>query len=394
MSSPMFSALLGLGASALTFPGSVELALLTAGGVLPARKPAAGGTLRRLAVVIPAHDEEEGIGECVRSVLRAAAPGAELEVVVIADNCGDATAKRAFDAGARVFERKDLDRRGKGYALEFAFDALMAAHPDLDAFLIVDADTEVAPNFLTECERWFAQGSDAVQCRYLVKNPEASDRTRLMNVALLAFNVLRPRGRARLGLSAGILGNGFGLSRRSLETVPYSARSVVEDLEHHLHLVRAGFKVDFVDGTHVKGDMPVGGAGVDTQRERWEGGRLRMLREHALPLAREVAGGDPRLIEPLLDLLLLPLATHVGALGMTLAIPYTPTRIYAALGLGVVVAHVAAALAVGGGTREDIKALARAPRYIAWKASKLPRIFQAARVEQEWVRTERSQTSE
>ncbi len=119
-----------------------------------------------------------------------------------------------------------------------------------------------------------------------------------------------------------------------------------------------------------------------------------MLREHALPLAREIAGGDPRLIEPLLELLLLPLASHVGALGVTLAIPFGPTRIYAALGLGVVAAHVAAALVVGGGTREDIKALARAPGYIAWKASKLPGILQAARAEQEWVRTERAPVSE
>ena len=54
-------------------------------------------------------------------------------------------------------------------------------------------------------------GADAVQCRYLVRNAGASVRTRLMSIALRAFNVLRARGRDGLGLSCGIYGNGFGL---------------------------------------------------------------------------------------------------------------------------------------------------------------------------------------
>lgn len=389
MSGSMWPAILGFGASAITLPGTLELALLTAGGVLPAKRPRGNGTLRRMAVVVPAHNEESGIADCVRSLRSCHAPGALVEIVVVADNCSDSTAERAEQAGARVLVRRDLARRGKGYALEFAFDTLLEEHEDLDAVLVVDADTDVETNFLTENERWFAQGSDAVQCRYTVKNPEASQRTQLMNVALLAFNVLRPRGRAAWGLSAGILGNGFGLSRRCLEAVPYSARSVVEDLEHHLHLVRAGFRVDFVDGTCVRGDMPTAEEGAGTQRARWEGGRMRMMKEHAGPLAKELLGGDGRMAEPLLDLLLLPLGTHVGILGATLLIPHRATRTYALVGLGVVAAHVAAALLVGGGTREDVKALARAPAYVAWKASKLPEILKAARADQEWVRTAR-----
>ena len=73
---------------------------------------------------------------------------------------------------------------------------------------------------------WLGSGADAVQCRYGVLNAGDSLRTRLMNVALLAFNVLRPRGRDRLGFSAGILGNGFALRAETLATVPYVARSV------------------------------------------------------------------------------------------------------------------------------------------------------------------------
>lgn len=124
--------------------------------------------------------------------------------------------------------RNDLEVRGKGFALEFAFGILL--DEGFDAMVVVDADTTVEPGFLATIEGCLAQGADAVQCRYSVLNPEASMRTRLMNVALLAFNVLRPRGRERLGLSVGILGNGFALTSDTLRTVPYHTHSVVEDL--------------------------------------------------------------------------------------------------------------------------------------------------------------------
>ncbi|MBX3247199.1 MAG: glycosyltransferase [Myxococcales bacterium] len=387
----MLSTLLGLGGAAATLPGTLELALLTAAGALPPTEPGAPTRpVRRLAVVVPAHDEEGGIASCVKSLLGCARPQAPVEVLVVADNCSDGTAARAREAGATVLERHDTERRGKGYALELAFDTLLERFPDLDGVLVVDADTEVDPDFLVCAERWFAAGADAVQARYLVRNADESTRTALMNAAFMAFNVLRPRGRARLGLSAGILGNGFGLSRRSLEAVPYTARSVVEDLEHHLHLVRAGFKVEFMDETAVRADFPVGERGADTQRARWEGGRLRMLREHAPPLAKEVLAGDLRLAEPLLELLLLPLATHVGLLGALALVPFPPTQLYAATALGVVGAHVATAMKVGGAGRTELAALARAPLYVLWKARVLPKILQAASRDQAWVRTARA----
>jgi len=384
------SAFLGIPLATLTAPGTLELSLLTAAALLPRKlRRASVRPCRRMAVVVPAHDEREGIARCVRSLRACDPPGCVVELVVVADNCSDDTAAVAEKAGARVLVRKDPANRGKGFALQYAFDHLFAEHADLDAVIVVDADTDVEPTFLAAFARRFAEGADALQCRYLVRDPGDSQRKRLMNVAFMAFNVVRPKGRDRLGLSCGILGNGFGLSRECLEAVPYAARSVVEDLEHHLDLVRAGYRVEFVDETCVRGDMPEAGKGVETQRARWEGGRMRMMREKAPGLIAEIAKGRLALAEPLLELMLLPLATHVGLLGVTLAVPYPPTQIAAALGLGAVGAHVLTALALGGADREDLKALAGAPLYIAWKAKLLPKILGAAKTEQEWVRTER-----
>jgi len=306
---------------------------------------------------------------------------------VIADNCTDATATLAWSAGARVILRFDTNRRGKGFALQDAFAKLLTE--GFDAIAVVDADTVVETNFLSEIVRLLDAGADGVQTRYRVLNPYATTRTRLMSVAFMAMNVLRPRGRAHWGLSAGLLGNGFALSRKTLEAVPYDAHSVVEDLEYHLRIVRSDRRIAFADRTTVRGEMPTGTHGARTQRARWEGGRLRMIAQNVPTLTREVIGGRFRLLEPLLDLLLLPLGFHLVMLAMTLAIPYAAARIYAASAIGLVAFHVGAGIAVSGGGISDVLSLLAAPFYILWKVAVTPEIFRSGRRKAAWVRTER-----
>ena len=50
---------------------------------------------RRFLVVIPAHNEQANISETVRSCLAVSYPRALFDVLVIADNCTDATASRS-----------------------------------------------------------------------------------------------------------------------------------------------------------------------------------------------------------------------------------------------------------------------------------------------------------
>jgi cellulose synthase/poly-beta-1,6-N-acetylglucosamine synthase-like glycosyltransferase len=374
----------------ITLPGTLELLLLTVAGILPARKQRAHrmSSQFRMVIVVPAHNEVLNIARCVKSLLAADQSGIARQVVVVADNCEDKTADAAAAAGARVLVRTNAEERGKGYALDFAFRALMPDGPD--AFVVVDADSEVAPNFLTGIAGFLEAGADAVQCRYLVRNVQASMRTRLMTVALSAFNVLRPRGRDRLALSVGIYGNGFALSAATLRAVPYGATSVVEDLEYHLALIRAGRKVRFADGTAVYGDMPTGGTGVKTQRARWEGGRFRMLVEKAPGLARSVLGGNFAFLEPCLDLMLLPLAFHVSLLVLAALTPFWPVRGVALAGLSIVALHLLTGIRVTGGGWREVTALLGAPFYVLWKILLLPRIFRSSRSGAAWVRTERN----
>ena len=127
-------------------------------------------SIAKLAVVIPAHNEAGGIVRCVRSVAACTSPDSiDTEIVVVADNCTDATANLARGANARVLERLDSAQRGKGFALKFAFGILL--NEGFDAVLVVDADSVVDSNFLLEAVRLFRAGADGVQAA--ISRPES-----------------------------------------------------------------------------------------------------------------------------------------------------------------------------------------------------------------------------
>jgi cellulose synthase/poly-beta-1,6-N-acetylglucosamine synthase-like glycosyltransferase len=106
-----------------------------------------------LAIVVPAHNEEEGISATVVSCLAADYPADRRVVFVIADNCDDATTVKAREAGAVVIERRDPDRKSKGHAMEFFFEHAENAWRDgqYDAALIIDADTRIDAGLLRAC---------------------------------------------------------------------------------------------------------------------------------------------------------------------------------------------------------------------------------------------------
>lgn len=376
---------------AVTLPVLLEMSLFLAAPIGPKRtsaSAAAPGPGLRLAVLIPAHNEEGGIEDCVQSVLASDAGDHRVQVVVIADNCTDRTAPCAQQAGARVLVRTDASRQGKGAALEFAMAQL--APEAWDAYLIVDADTVVAADFCRTMGDSLGQGHAAVQCRYLVDQTASHRRSRLMNLALLSMNVFRPAGRDRWGLSAGIFGNGFGLSRSTIEAVPYKANSITEDLEYHLSLIQQGLRVHFVSQTEVRARFPENEQGAKSQRARWEGGRFRLQRTMGPRLLIQCLGGRGRFVEPFLELMSLPLSY---ALVLLTALCFVPGWLgYGVVGLAILILHLVATLILYG-SRQDWLALGSIPGYLLWKLIQVPSILWASRSKAPWVRTNRDRRS-
>jgi hypothetical protein len=383
----------GIALLGITLPLVLELFLVTSGSLLPGSAGAKTKQAERdslaLAIVVPAHNEELLVGRAVGSLLAASA-GSNAKVFVVAHNCSDATARRAGEAGAEALVYNDADARGKGFALRYGFTHALAA--GADAVMVVDADSTVSPNAVSAVLAAFAAGARVAQCRYEMVSSTDRPNTRLAALAFRGFNVIRPRGRERLGLSAGILGNGFAIVRPVLEAIPYEAFSVVEDLEYHLHLVMAGERVRYLEEAVISADFPESRAGEAVQRSRWEGGRLNAARTWALPLAGKILGGRLRLFEPLCDLTGLPMAYGVFALLAALCLPLGWLRVYAAISLGIVAAHVIAAAWAGPDFLGTLRLLTLTPVYMLRKLWMIPGVLRGSSAKAAWVRTERDTT--
>jgi GT2 family glycosyltransferase len=351
--------------------------------------------LPRFDVIVPAHDEEGGIAATVRSLLAVDYPADRRRVVVVADNCSDATALRAREAGATVLERTDPERRGKGYALAHAFERTLA-DGSADAVVVVDADSTVSPNVLAAFAARIAAGAGAAQAEYGVANARASWRTRLMHIAFTLFHDVRSRARERLRLSAGLRGNGMCFAVSVLREVPHDAFSVVEDIEYGIRLARAGHRVWYVGEAQVLGDMVSSEKASRSQRRRWEGGRATLARQHAARLLAEgVRQRDRVRLDLAADLLVPPLTYVAFACGAGLAgslvwrvvghgawWSVAPWAV-ACAGLGLYVLRGVWLSRVGPRAILD---LAWAPVYMTWKVVLALRSSGAQR---DWVRTTR-----
>jgi hypothetical protein len=210
------------------------------------------------------------------------------------------------------------------------------------------------------------------------------------------INGVRCLGRERLGLSVGLKGNGMCFARATLEKVPHTAYGLVEDVEYAVKLALAGVRVVFAAETWIASESPETKQASLSQRRRWEGGRIALIR-NLLPrvLKDAVTQGSAVLLDIGLELLIPPI-TYPGLLwilalaveGAGVAVRGAPS---AALGLDVatttgLLLYVGRGWMLSGTGARGLFSLLTAPAYVAWKIF-VAKPWQAAG--NAWVRTKR-----
>jgi cellulose synthase/poly-beta-1,6-N-acetylglucosamine synthase-like glycosyltransferase len=384
--------------AALAVPSALACLYLLAQTLLSARLPDPPPSARQLRfdIVVPAHNEAAGISHTVANLRRIDWPTDRYRILVVADNCIDATASLAAAAGAVVLERRDPTLRGKGYALKFAFER---SHADrfADAVVVVDADSEVSTNLLEAFAARIERGADALQAHHGVLRAEKSWRTRLLAIAIGAYHVVRSRARERMGVSCGIRGNGWCVTHRLLDQVSYNAFSLAEDLEYGISLGLAGFRVYYAGEAEASQDMTVSQQAARTQRQRWERGRFLMIRSRTLPLLRAALQRRSAVcLDLALDLLVLPftyVALGVGALFLAAVLAawlhaaFIPWVWFSAGCILVLFAYVLRGWQLSDTGARGLLDLLGAPAFVTWK---LAVMILSRRKSGEWIRTERA----
>jgi hypothetical protein len=267
-----------------------------------------------IAVLVPAHNEEQNIDATLLRIKTDLLPSERL--VVVADNCVDQTATVARRAGGDVVVRNDPSRRGKGFALAAGLRHLDALAPDVVVF--VDADCQFSPHGLELLARAAAAVNAPVQSLDLmVANPDSPVPPRFAEFAWRVKNDLRPNGYARLGLPCQLLGTGMAVPWGLIKPELIATGNLTEDILLGIELAIKGYPPRFFRGARVTSYFPGTEDGQDQQKQRWVHGHFGLISSH---LPRLVYHGlrrrDLGLLALAADLAVPPLSVLAAANGM------------------------------------------------------------------------------
>ena len=353
---------------------------------------------RKFAIVVPAHNEEKIITKTIYSLSGLIYSKKNYEVFVIADNCSDNTAKVARSLGVTVLERTNKQKTGKGHALRWAFDKILAKEEGFDAIIVVDADSLISGNYLEVMNYYLENGSRVIQSSDLVLPDPGNWSVEATRIGFLLYNFVKPLGRKVLKLNMGLRGNGMCFNTNVLRETPWKAWSLIEDVEYGLILLLNGEKIDFAPEATVLAQMPVKAENAESQRSRWEIGRFGIMKTYTAKfLVKAIKKRSASYFDVFLDLITPPfvnimlITTAILSLAILLWIlnllPALHILIWGIL-LIIGIAYFFLGLYVSGADKNLYKSLLRMPYYIFWKMKLYLNVFRKGKTK-EWVRTER-----
>ena len=256
----------------------------------PARKQ------HRYAFFIAAHNEEPVIANLVKSIKQQDYPSELIDIFVVADACTDNTAQAARDAGAIVYERNDLARKGKSWVMDYGFDRILSEYPDTyEAFFIFDADNLLSPNYVSIMNDAFDQGYLALTSYRNSKNFGSSWISAAYATWFLREARFLNYPRMKLHTNCAISGTGFLVSSKIIEENggwPYHL--LTEDIQFSTVCATKGWRIGYCDDAILYDEQPVTFSQSWRQRMRWAKGFYQVNAHCGMPLLRGCLRGPIR----------------------------------------------------------------------------------------------------
>ena len=230
------------------------------------------------AFFIAAHNEEAVIANLVKSIKDQDYPSELIDVFVVADACTDNTAQAAREAGAIVYERNDLSRKGKSWVMDYGFDRILREYPGKhEAFFIFDADNLLSRDYVTIMNDAFDQGYLALTSYRNSKNFGSSWISSAYATWFIREARYLKNARMICHTSCAVSGSGYLVSAKLIEGMKgWDFHTLTEDIQFStfcaIHGVRIGYApAEFFD------EQPVTLKASIKQRMRWTKGFYQVL---------------------------------------------------------------------------------------------------------------------
>jgi cellulose synthase/poly-beta-1,6-N-acetylglucosamine synthase-like glycosyltransferase/spore germination protein YaaH/peptidoglycan/xylan/chitin deacetylase (PgdA/CDA1 family) len=263
----------------------------------------------KVAVLIPAYNEEKVIERTVRAALNSNYPN--LLVIVIDDGSNDRTlevAEKAFAAEEAAGKVVILGKAngGKAEALNYGIEHIGAA----EIFVGIDADTIIAPDAISRLVPHFINPKVGA----IAGNAKVGNRvnlwTRWQALEYITSQNFERRALDVLG-AVSVVPGAIGAWRVSAvrEAGGYHTDTVAEDADLTMALLRRGYRVEYEDMALAYTEAPTNANGLMRQRFRWSFGILQAVYKHRGVFARKGALGWVALPNIVIFQILLPLVS-------------------------------------------------------------------------------------
>ncbi len=251
------------------------------------RKPHKETIEHHIAVLISARNESTVIGQLIDSISAQDYNAEYLTVFVVADNCTDDTAKVAREHGAVVFERFNKEQVGKGYALDYLIKHIdeMPEYDKIEAFVVLDADNLLEPNYMTEMNKTYCDGFKVITSYRNSKNYGDNWISAGYSLWFIRESKYLNNSRALLGTSCAVSGTGFLFDRELIRREGgWRFHLLTEDIEFTTHNICKGVKVGYCYDAMLYDEQPVKFSQSWTQRLRWARGFLQVIGKYGFKL--------------------------------------------------------------------------------------------------------------
>jgi len=263
----------------------------------------------KVAVLIPAYNEEKVIERTVQGALDSDYPN--LRVIVIDDGSKDRTlevTRRAFAAEEAAGRVIILNKPNGGkaetlnYGLEHIGDAELFVGIDADTIIAPDAISRMVPNFLNPKVGAIAGNAKVGNRVNLWTRWQALEYITSQNFERRALNTMG---------AVSVVPGAIGAWRVSAvrEAGGYHVDTVAEDADLTMALLRSGYRVEYEDRALAFTEAPTNANALMRQRFRWSFGILQAVWKHRGVFARKGALGFVALPNILIFQILLPLVS-------------------------------------------------------------------------------------
>lgn len=230
-------------------------------------------------ILIPARNESAVIEKLLISITKQTYAINPASVYVIVEDFNDPTVNICQKYQTNVYVRTQIEgRKRKGYALD---EALKHIKKKYDAYIIIDADNILDPNFLMKMNETYQQGYDIVAGYRNCKNGNQSVIAASSALTFSMINTLSNKVRSKRHKNIIVSGTGFCIRGKWIQKWNgYPFHSLTEDYELSLYAILYNMTSIYNEEAIFFDEQPTTYKETVKQRIRWIRGYFDSRKEY------------------------------------------------------------------------------------------------------------------